>query len=52
MNKLKKFLLLCAAFAATLGVAACGGDMTSSSSDAQSSEPGIENSSSEDLPSS
>ena len=48
MNKLKKFLLLCAAFAATLGVAACGGDTTSSSSDAQSSEPAIENSSSED----
>ena len=47
MNKLKKFLLLCAAFAATLGVAACGGVDTTSSSSPNESSPAIEDSSSE-----
>ena len=47
MNKLKKFLLLCAAFVATLGVAACGGTAPSSSSE-ESSEPAIESSTPEE----
>ena len=44
MKKFKKLLLLCAAFMATISIAACGGD-TPSSSSPDSSEPAVENSS-------
>ena len=48
MKKLKKLLLLCAAFMATISIAACGGADITSSSSPDSSEPAIENSSPDD----
>ena len=45
MNKFKKLLLLCAAFMATISIAACGGMDNTASSSPDSSEPAGENSS-------